>query len=1073
MVYKPTRSQQFGVRPVGVSPATGLRDMATAIGKVAQTSEAIRQHDRKMRFDQAVLDAELAGKTAVKFDENNKVIPITSMEYNPDMFYGADEAQVQSVFKKALTQTYKTAFANDVTSAAENAALNNPANPEGVKAIMEEYGMQVENLPDELKAEIMPTYLSAFGRSERFVRSQLMDKVKKESIASNQLRMNNIFNEKINHYLMAHQVGETVDGPHMDRLDRELGEISQALETLGIGKDTIAEVMAKGNTMVASAAAEGHLIRLYEANGGDPVLTSLEIDKIVTGLSGRNQNLDLKSIESNLRSRFAQMQSIDSKVKAEESARKKENYDFFVNDIHNGDITTDQEIDALEGIDQSHRNALKSKLLGKLTNDKNLELAEWNRTVKSPFLIETNMLLNEAGDTTSQNSVRRMKFQEVGRKIREGLALGIDVSSIHGRYLTELQNFVIPLGKMEIDEKMAELKYQMSAIAGYYIHPSSLMSDEFIDSHTKAGLFKTPYDQEGKAKSVYASVTVAEWKDMVLNYADRYDQFHQDASKYDIISRQLKQGIGWDIHGFDKDILSYMREKTNFGTLSIVDPKGGANIRWEDAMLMTDRPDIQLLAIKKLTGLATTHGLIPEDFALTLQAMDGMLPGADKEKQELIFGTMQRAVAQIHESFEAKHPGQGEDMTRSLLKFNGVNYSSYVLARDMGFENWTNWNAKKNTTQAVSRELSSAVPEGYNDSMELFDAKFKNIFQNWGMVKKVADAITPWKRYDPVHTSIRNSIKQIGTSDLDFVWNSPLVKKQIFDMTFSKLAEWKVGVTDKSLGEAIVDSMSDFGSRIGIQEVVLPDGREVAQVIVNPIHKEALKTIVPMAHMEEYADFALLFSDGPMKYIKQDFMHQWYSITRMGDPDFSPNAENLFFVPNTIAGQTNTWTVMEYKDGLNEPIIHMHDYSYDFQKSIHSLAMVNAYEATKGATGLSKFFLHNGLFNTREMKKIMERSVDKKLSPYETTGAMVKFYNNFMSSMGSSDLIDMREIRENDASQFLEVIKGIERNTLPGLFEPWQELQDAYKNIPPEIRQLFSYGQQNQKWDDVRQSIWK
>ena len=103
----------------------------------------------------------------------------------------------------------------------------------------------------------------------------------------------------------------------------------------------------------------------------------------------------------------------------------------------------------------------------------------------------------------------------------------------------------------------------------------------------------------------------------------------------------------------------------------------------------------------------------------------------------------------------------------------------------------------------------------------------------------------------------------------------------------------------------------------------------------------------------------------------------------------------------------------------------------------------------------------------------MDKAIDEQLSPYETTGLMVKYYNSFMSSMGSSDLIDMRRIEEEDASQFLEVIKAIERNSLPGLFTPWKELQNAYKNIPPEIRQLFSYSQQNQKWDDVRQSIWK
>ena len=79
MAYKPTRQRQFGVTPLNVAPSTGMRNMASAIGKIADASDAIRQHDRKMRFDQAVLDAELAGKTAVKFDNDNKAVSYTHL----------------------------------------------------------------------------------------------------------------------------------------------------------------------------------------------------------------------------------------------------------------------------------------------------------------------------------------------------------------------------------------------------------------------------------------------------------------------------------------------------------------------------------------------------------------------------------------------------------------------------------------------------------------------------------------------------------------------------------------------------------------------------------------------------------------------------------------------------------------------------------------------------------------------------------------------------------------------------------------------------------------------------------
>ena len=85
MAFKPTRNQTIGVQPLGVVPSTGLRDMSNVLNKMSQNFDIMRQQDRQTLFNEAVLEAELAGKTAVKF-EDGKVKPITSMEYNPDMF---------------------------------------------------------------------------------------------------------------------------------------------------------------------------------------------------------------------------------------------------------------------------------------------------------------------------------------------------------------------------------------------------------------------------------------------------------------------------------------------------------------------------------------------------------------------------------------------------------------------------------------------------------------------------------------------------------------------------------------------------------------------------------------------------------------------------------------------------------------------------------------------------------------------------------------------------------------------------------------------------------------------------
>ncbi|BAQ87243.1 hypothetical protein [uncultured Mediterranean phage uvMED] len=1069
MAYKPTRQRQFGVTPLNVVPATGMKKMASAIGKIADASDAIRQHDRKMRFDQAVLDAELAGKTAVKFDDDNKVIPITSMEYNPGMFYGADEAQVQSVFRKALTQTYKTAFSNDVADAAENAAMNNFANPNGVKAIMEEYGLQVENLPDELKAELKPTFLSAFGRAERHTRAQLIDKTNKEGIASGEKRIKSIFNEIKNHSMLASQIGEPIDANHIDKLQLEIAEISRNLiDNLNVDSGKVDELINTGNTVVHMASTEGHIMREYKANGGDLTLTGLEIDKVMTSLSKADPNLNLNAIESNMRSRLAILEREESDRLKNENLALTESYHGYTFSILNGTITTNEQIESLEDVKRSHKNALRAQLKGVLTGDKAEQASQFNKTVKLPWEDTAKMILADINDKTHSNSKRRQFIKNMEQHLAEGRSLGLLVGSQYASYKKAVESFVVPISKMKMDEKKHMLDFSLSENGGYTVDPKKLLSEEFINGHLKSGLFKNEYDQLGSSNYA-AAYTVGEWKTKALDYAKRYKQFHKDATELDI-KMKLSRAGAWG--SFDNSDLEYLREKVNFGTLSIIDPETNASVDWEDAFFMFDKPDIQQKAMQKLVGLATDHGVFPEKLASVLSKMKNLMPSTDPEKQELVFNSMHRAVSQIHESFKQKHtPDIAEEMTRSLLNFNGIEYGQYTISRAMGFENFTNWNAKKNATQASSRDMSALIPDGM-DKNDFFNQSFEHTFQHRGILTKINNGLKFWTNNDHLNAKLRNAVNQIGTSDASFVWGNPEIKKVVMDMTYQWIDENGLLPNRDTMNEGIIASMSKLGNRIGISEIELPEGETIAQVVLDPIYKEAAKSIVPYG--DKYVDFTAMFNEDPMKYINQDVKNIYYATTRAGPPGSEPDFDNLVFIPNRVVGQRNTWTVGYYDQDSYELKVALPDYSYDFKNSIHNVAMANAYEATKDATGLSKFFLHSGLFNTRELNKIMEREIDAQLSPYDKTGLMVKFYNNYMASIGSDSttLIDMADVEPSDASQFIWLLDAIKNNHVPGIGTPYRYAKGAYNLVPDEVMKALTYNDQLKAWEEVKKDIW-
>ena len=195
MAFKPTRNQTTGVQPVGVVPASGLRNMAQTFNNISQTLTSEMSKDRQMLYDKAILDAQAAGINAVKYDDDGKLIPLTEAGFNPNMFYKADEAKVKSVFEQFLQNSYKTAFSVDVTNAAEDAFSKNPNNPEAIKTIRDTYGESVDALPDILKKAVMPNFNMAFTKAISSAQSNVRNLAIEKDIDTKLTRISQIYKD--------------------------------------------------------------------------------------------------------------------------------------------------------------------------------------------------------------------------------------------------------------------------------------------------------------------------------------------------------------------------------------------------------------------------------------------------------------------------------------------------------------------------------------------------------------------------------------------------------------------------------------------------------------------------------------------------------------------------------------------------------------------------------------------------------------------------------------------------------------------------------------------------------------
>ena len=104
MAYKPTREQRFGVTPVGITQATGLRSMANAFANVGKSVRQVSQAKRETDFSNAMLDAELAGISAVTRDKDGNLQPLNNLDWDSGLDYTVDRhyPEIKSSKTKAV-----------------------------------------------------------------------------------------------------------------------------------------------------------------------------------------------------------------------------------------------------------------------------------------------------------------------------------------------------------------------------------------------------------------------------------------------------------------------------------------------------------------------------------------------------------------------------------------------------------------------------------------------------------------------------------------------------------------------------------------------------------------------------------------------------------------------------------------------------------------------------------------------------------------------------------------------------------------------------------------------------------
>lgn len=568
MAFKPTRNQTTGVQPVGVVPASGLRNMAQTFNNISQTLTSEMSKDRQMLYDKAILDAQAAGINAVKYDDDGKLIPLTEAGFNPNMFYKADEAKVKSVFEQFLQNSYKTAFSVDVTNAAEDAFSKNPNNPEAIKTIRDTYGESVDALPDILKKAVMPNFNMAFTKAISSAQSNVRNLAIEKDIDTKLTRISQIYKDLNHAYLISGGSEEAVDPDVEADL---LGEIKQlkADLSLHLPEKQVTKLINNYTTSLQTNALKGTIAKVFDDKGLAGALN--EIQKITPDLyqlQGLASGTDPDTIINELRDYASFLHQEDVAVQRSVGDENSGLFQTLDSAILNGKITTlgdlkeTPEWNMIENnierhdVGQNYLNQLTRILRSEIVNDKSENL----KNTKIGISNEVSNLLDGANDILRSGVLDTKGMDSILLQAENIVALAqskdvFDFIEPRIRAIKDIkEKLLINIAKEKNDIGISELNAGLwDGKFGY--SPMFLLSDEFAEAFFKEKQINIGTDKKD-------AMTREQWGNYVRNsYAPKWSAYHEDVKIFAQAISNSKYGPNLKGSKHDKAIEKHLMNK--------------------------------------------------------------------------------------------------------------------------------------------------------------------------------------------------------------------------------------------------------------------------------------------------------------------------------------------------------------------------------------------------------------------------------------------------------------------------------------------------------------------------------
>lgn len=895
MAFQKTQGRKEYIQPTGMPDLSGYTESAKSFYSLADAASSIGTSMRAKVYNDALLEAEIAGKTAgVKYEINEKtgertLVPLVNFDYGKatEMFSKNEQEGVLRTYRKAAIAQYSVAAALDADNIANQALINSPNDPNAIRGAAEGYFDSLRDLDPEIFATVAPKATASFMMAENKALAQQQKDAKAKSILDFGTQFNN--NAKIIANLIATTgLNDKGSGYMFQELEAEQNEILEHLTTLGVADDKIQGLKDAQINTVALQSSNYHIERKYLADG--EVAARAEILAIKKEFDA-DPTVDAEKLASSMEQHLQDLLNLDTSRKQEETRKSTATKQMVEQRLLLGDDVTIAEILSMDIKEQD-----KNALLRIRENRENIGInktASMRKSQQDQWDTEFDILVGEyeTGSIDIENQFSK-SVEDMYRKNQ------ITSKQYYGFKKTQLNRFYDSM-KAQGDVAVANLKI---AMANNSI-PVRVAEEQINDLRAK-GLIG-----EGKG----AIISSREASNMLSKYVGDYKKHNNKMKEIKAINKKISQNLPLSEGEADKihDFEPYP---------IVVEDDAGNQIRME-MDIFSENPQIREQSLRAAVGFFVKTKAIHPSMRDAMKNVAWLQNENDFDAAVQFYSKFMNTVM-TNDAVHGYYDGI------NALDMAGINISLMEQARLNGQQHTQDM---FKVSQSSANRMVSKVYTSDSDEVQVFKQYFSEALK----VNDLTDKLLSWtiSRTLPEQTSPHKyeiMLKQLGAKHgglENAILDDPRLVGLLKSSVDYYVATGKVTPDEIGYKTGIQMAIAHYMGDIGVEEDL--DGNLSWKI--HPILQEAQSTA----------------GDRPIEITRDMINRDVYTViqSRSGltTPEFERFIDNRQFVyeANVVPGKRPTYRVY-VESPFGERTILLNNYSYNFETSAQNDAWVQA-----------------------------------------------------------------------------------------------------------------------------------